>query len=484
MINLRGCLTRATCAITTGRARGRPCQRAALAEGALEISHYDLVLDHHSATDRHTRGLPAWVGRHAAAGTGSDADRAAAWWERAALAWICTAPTRWHRSRLATTSRVRSSHRLSSGGSGRPAVAARPAPAVLVSPQVRWGSAASWSSRPGSPGGHPSSDRGVCAAFSPGPPCRAFGGGVCGSTRPASDWALAVPLRDEQRRGRVREDVISVLARAVREVRGGCRAWPRDARGAHEVPGRRTAGARGARPSSGGADRQPGPPGRAAQAPGRDRDDPREDRRTRPRAARAPRGGCRRLRRGPVAQAGHAEDGGHRAGPRAGRAGGACGRCPPAPSAGSCPSRSSRGSWPTPSSPLTSPPPGRARSGPRRLAGWELLNPLLSSFERAGGGAPACMALPAPTAACACRANRELMPHQAQLVAAAAAGHRTFLLADEPGLGKTAQALLAARGGERLPAARGRAERRQDQLGARGRPVDTAPLGHRGPRQR
>ena len=36
------------------------------------------------------------------------------------------------------------------------------------------------------------------------------------------------------------------------------------------------------------------------------------------------------------------------------------------------------------------------------------------------------------------------MPHQAQVVAAAAAGHRTFLLADEPGLGKTAQALLAA----------------------------------------
>src|SRR5215211_7465712 len=33
---------------------------------------------------------------------------------------------------------------------------------------------------------------------------------------------------------------------------------------------------------------------------------------------------------------------------------------------------------------------------PRRLAGWELLGPLLSSFERAGGGASACMALPAP----------------------------------------------------------------------------------------
>ena len=37
-------------------------------------------------------------------------------------------------------------------------------------------------------------------------------------------------------------------------------------------------------------------------------------------------------------------------------------------------------------------------SRPRRLADWELLSPLLTSFERAGGGAPACMALPAPTA--------------------------------------------------------------------------------------
>jgi superfamily II DNA or RNA helicase len=81
--------------------------------------------------------------------------------------------------------------------------------------------------------------------------------------------------------------------------------------------------------------------------------------------------------------------------------------------------------------------------GPRRLAGWELLNPLLSSFERAEGGAPACMALPAP-APLRVPGNRKLMPHQVQLVAAAAAGHRTFLLADEPGLGKTAQALLAA----------------------------------------
>ncbi|SFO74048.1 Helicase conserved C-terminal domain-containing protein [Geodermatophilus dictyosporus] len=82
-------------------------------------------------------------------------------------------------------------------------------------------------------------------------------------------------------------------------------------------------------------------------------------------------------------------------------------------------------------------------SRPRRLSGWELLGPLLGSFERAGGGAPACMALPAPTDRFT-PAGSELMPHQGQVVAAAAAGHRTFLLADEPGLGKTAQALLAA----------------------------------------
>jgi superfamily II DNA or RNA helicase len=87
---------------------------------------------------------------------------------------------------------------------------------------------------------------------------------------------------------------------------------------------------------------------------------------------------------------------------------------------------------------------------PRRLANWELLGPLLSSFERASAGAPACMALPAPTARLT-PAGLELMPHQGQLVAAADAGHRTFLLADEPGLGKTAEALLAAEAANAYP---------------------------------
>jgi superfamily II DNA or RNA helicase len=85
-----------------------------------------------------------------------------------------------------------------------------------------------------------------------------------------------------------------------------------------------------------------------------------------------------------------------------------------------------------------------------RLATWELIGPLLNSFERAGAGAPAGMALPAPSAV-RVPGGRQLMPHQAQLVASAAEGHRTFLLADEPGLGKTAQALLAAEAANAYP---------------------------------
>jgi hypothetical protein len=85
----------------------------------------------------------------------------------------------------------------------------------------------------------------------------------------------------------------------------------------------------------------------------------------------------------------------------------------------------------------------RATPRARRLAGWELLEPLFRSFEQAGPGVPSCMPLPEPRRA-PVPVGRELMRHQAQVVTAAADGHRTFLLADEPGLGKTAQALLAA----------------------------------------
>ncbi len=88
------------------------------------------------------------------------------------------------------------------------------------------------------------------------------------------------------------------------------------------------------------------------------------------------------------------------------------------------------------------------RVKPRLLAGWELLGPLFKSFEYAGQRSS--MALPEPTVMHA-PGGRDLMPHQAQVVASAQQGHRTFLLADEPGLGKTAQALLAAQAADAYP---------------------------------
>ena len=86
----------------------------------------------------------------------------------------------------------------------------------------------------------------------------------------------------------------------------------------------------------------------------------------------------------------------------------------------------------------------------RLLADWELIGPLLRSFETATPGATSCMELPEPSGA-HIAPGLELMPHQARMVGAARAGHRSFLLADEPGLGKTAQALLAARSARAYP---------------------------------
>jgi len=84
----------------------------------------------------------------------------------------------------------------------------------------------------------------------------------------------------------------------------------------------------------------------------------------------------------------------------------------------------------------------------RRLATWELLGPLFRSFEYGGGAA--CMPLPEPRDV-RLPDGLELMHHQAQLIESAAQGHRTYLLADEPGLGKTAQALLAAEAANAFP---------------------------------
>lgn len=79
-----------------------------------------------------------------------------------------------------------------------------------------------------------------------------------------------------------------------------------------------------------------------------------------------------------------------------------------------------------------------------RLANWELLGPLLKSFEQGGGGSASMELPPPPVPDRLAPAGRELMPHQARFLASVAAGHRSFLLADEPGLGKTAQSVIAA----------------------------------------
>ncbi|WP_341539062.1 DEAD/DEAH box helicase [Nocardioides jejuensis] len=97
--------------------------------------------------------------------------------------------------------------------------------------------------------------------------------------------------------------------------------------------------------------------------------------------------------------------------------------------------------------------PDFSQAAPRvhgTLVGWELIGPLLNSFEQPVPGAPACMDLPEPRPILL-PPGVELMEHQARLLSAIAGGHRTVLLADEPGLGKTAQSLLAAEAAEAYP---------------------------------
>lgn len=81
----------------------------------------------------------------------------------------------------------------------------------------------------------------------------------------------------------------------------------------------------------------------------------------------------------------------------------------------------------------------------RRLDGWELMGPLYKAFEMGAGGASASMELPpVPEFDRLSPRGLEVMPHQSRFLEAVRAGHRTFLLADEPGLGKTAESVLAA----------------------------------------
>ncbi|SFR40544.1 DEAD/DEAH box helicase [Microbacterium azadirachtae] len=81
----------------------------------------------------------------------------------------------------------------------------------------------------------------------------------------------------------------------------------------------------------------------------------------------------------------------------------------------------------------------------RRLDGWELMGPLYKAFETGAGGTTASMELPPlPEYDHISPKGLEVMVHQSRFLESVRAGHRSFLLADEPGLGKTAQSVLAA----------------------------------------
>lgn len=81
----------------------------------------------------------------------------------------------------------------------------------------------------------------------------------------------------------------------------------------------------------------------------------------------------------------------------------------------------------------------------RRLDGWELMGPLYKAFETGAGGGAATMELPpVPEFDRLSPKGLEIMVHQSRFLESVRNGHRTFLLADEPGLGKTAESVLAA----------------------------------------
>lgn len=90
-------------------------------------------------------------------------------------------------------------------------------------------------------------------------------------------------------------------------------------------------------------------------------------------------------------------------------------------------------------------PAGNDEPVRHRLDNWELMSPLYKAFEQGAGGTAASMPLPdLPEYDRLSPKGLEIMPHQARFLESVREGHRSFLLADEPGLGKTAQSLIAA----------------------------------------
>ena len=255
-------------------------------------------------------------------------------------------------------------------------------------------------------------------------------------------------------------------------------ARPRDVLGAHEVPGRRPAGARRARRVK--ADESSTEAHRAEQAeqPRRGRDDPREERRPRHLAPRPPRRGrlvsdsAKALKQDMLRAAG-VETVAEEAAPRS--------RRPSHPTERRVVPQSviSR-QRPTPSWYPTSPPPGSAGPAP---AGWppgvaRPAVPVVRVRRRVLVHEPA-------------RAHGVAGPRRPRADAAPGAGRRRRQ-GRSPDLpagrrarpGQDRAGAAGRRGGERLSALGRRTQRRQDQLGARGGHLDPQAPRHRHPRRR
>ncbi len=125
----------------------------------------------------------------------------------------------------------------------------------------------------------------------------------------------------------------------------------------------------------------------------------------------------------------------------------------------------------------------RTASRARRLAGWELLEPLFRSFEYGATGAPACMALPEPASVSVPQGLRaDAAPGPGRRGHGGRPSHvparrRARARQDRPGPARRP-------GGRRLSAPGRGAQRGEDELGARGRAVDPAPQAHGGPWRR
>ena len=224
----------------------------------------------------------------------------------------------------------------------------------------------------------------------------------------------------------------------------------RVSRGAPEVPGRGPAGARGAAAAEVRRRARRGRAGRAAQAARRHRHDPGQDRGPRAVAVRAAGRGRRHLRRRPRAEAGHARAPAGIEVAAEAEATAEPARPADAPSARCVPqsviSRQLANPFLAPD--FSAPPRRDARARRLRRLGADRPAAQLLRARRRGGAVLHGAARPGRWRS---PDGLELMAHQGAGRGRGRRGHRTFLLADEPGLGKTAQALLAAQAADAYP---------------------------------